>query len=340
MAVRQGGTLLLTEEPVIRSFAAVGSKMEQEGPLGSSFDLISQDSAFGQDSWEKAEAAMQKKALDLALQKASLSPGEVEVLFAGDLLNQCISSTYGLRDLNIPFLGVYGACSTMAESLTLAALVVEGGFASLAGAVTSSHFCSAERQFRFPLEYGSQRPPSAQWTATASGAVVVGWQGDGPRIRAVTPGRIRDLGITDVNNMGAAMAPAAADTIARFFQDTGAAPEDFDLVVTGDLAQVGSQLLLQLLQREGILLGGRHRDCGLLLYDRRRQQVDSGGSGCGCSASVLCASLLPQLQEGSLQNILFVATGALMSPTAVQQGESIPGIAHLLWLAAGTEGRK
>ena len=340
MALRKGSTLLLTQGPVIRSFAAVGSKMEGEGPLGPSFDLICEDSAFGQDSWEKAEASMQKKALDLAIQKGAFSPEEIDVLFAGDLLNQCISSTYGLRYLNIPFLGVYGACSTMAESLMMASLFVEGGFGELAGAVTSSHFCSAERQFRFPLEYGSQRPPSAQWTATASGAVVVGRQGTGPRVRAVTPGRIRDLGITDANNMGAAMAPAAADTISRFFTDTGYQPEDFDLVVTGDLAHVGSQLLLQLLERDGVRLEGRHRDCGLLLYDRKRQQVDSGGSGCGCSASVLCSSLLPRLLDGSLRNILFVATGALMSPTAVQQGESIPGIAHLLWLSAAPAGKE
>ena len=337
MALRKGSTLLLTQGPVIRSFAAVGSKMEGEGPLGPSFDLICEDSAFGQDSWEKAEASMQKKALDLAIQKGGFSPEEIDVLFAGDLLNQCISSTYGLRDLNIPFLGVYGACSTMAESLMMASLFVEGGFGELAGAVTSSHFCSAERQFRFPLEYGSQRPPSAQWTATASGAVVVGRQGTGPRVRAVTPGRIRDLGITDANNMGAAMAPAALDTLQAFFRDTGCAPGDFDRIITGDLGKLGSAILVDLAQREGLDLSANHSDCGLLLYDLERQDMHCGGSGCGCSASVFNGYLLRQLQAGQWRRILFAPTGALLSPTSSFQGESIPGICHAVVVSAEKE---
>ncbi|MEG0752519.1 MAG: stage V sporulation protein AD [Angelakisella sp.] len=333
MATRQGKyTLYLDKPPAILSWAAVGAKMEGQGPCGKDFDLISEDSYFGESSWEKAESKMQKEAVTRAIQKAGLVSGDIQLLFAGDLLNQCISSTYGLRDFAIPFLGLYGACSTMAESLLCASLFVEAGFAEHACAVTSSHFCSAERQFRFPLEYGSQRPPSAQWTATASGSVVVGTATGQPLVKAVTVGTIKDMGITDANNMGAAMAPAAAETIKQFFKDTGVLPEAFDMIVTGDLGMVGSSLLIDLLQKENLSIGDRHRDCGLLIYDREKQQVDAGGSGCGCSASVLCSRLLPAMFRGELKNILFIATGALMSPTALQQGESIPGIAHLLWI--------
>lgn len=334
MAERQGKHTLMLQKPVsVLSWAAIGSQMEGQGPLGKSFDLISEDSYLGEDSWEKAESKLQKEAVTRALGKAGLSTGDVQVLFAGDLLNQCISSVYGLRDFGIPFLGIYGACSTMAEGLLLSSLFVEGGFADKTCAVTSSHFCSAERQFRFPLEYGSQRPPSAQWTATASGSVVVGAAAPGkPSVKAVTIGCIKDMGITDANNMGAAMAPAAAETIKQFLNDTGKTPGAFDHIVTGDLGQVGSQLLLELLQKDGVDLSGVHADCGLLLYDRENQQVDAGGSGCGCSASVLCSHFLPELEKGSIKNMLFIATGALMSTTALQQGESIPGIAHLVWL--------
>lgn len=341
MAVRQGrNTLFMDKPPRLLSWAAVGAKLEGQGPCGRDFDLISDDSYFGESSWEKAESKMQKEAVSRAIQKAGLTPGDIDTLFAGDLLNQCIGSTYGLRDFAIPFLGLYGACSTMAESLLCAALFAEAGFVERACAVTSSHFCSAERQFRFPLEYGSQRPPSAQWTATASGSVVVGRGSGGgtvvpenaPVVKAVTIGTIKDMGITDANNMGAAMAPAAAETIRQFFTDTGLKPEAFDLIVTGDLGLVGSTLLIDLLQKDNLSLEGRHRDCGLLLYDREKQQVDAGGSGCGCSAAVLCSRLLPALERGELNNILFIATGALMSTTALQQGESIPSIAHLIWI--------
>lgn len=334
MAKRIGKhTLMLDNLPAVLSWAAVGSKMEGEGPLGSGFDLINPDAYFGEDSWEKAESKMQKEAVTRAIRKAGCAAADIQVMCAGDLLNQCIGSTYGLRDFGIPFLGLYGACSTMAESLLVSALLVEGGFAERVCAVTSSHFCSAERQFRFPLEYGSQRPPSAQWTATASGSAVVGQGQDKPTVRAVTIGTIKDMGITDANNMGAAMAPAAAETIQRFLKDTGKEPQEFDAIYTGDLGLVGSQLLLELLSKENITLEGKHHDCGLLLYDREHQQVDAGGSGCGCSASVLCSNLLPRLDRGELREILFVATGALMSTTALQQGESIPGIAHLVWLS-------
>ena len=284
--------------------------------------------------WEKAETLMQKKAIELALQKGGIQKEQIDFLFAGDLLNQCISSAYASRELQLPFFGLYGACSTMAESLCLAGMFVDTKLASRCLAVTSSHFCSAERQFRFPLEYGGQRTPTAQWTVTGPGACIVAGKDRPPYLRAATVGTVEDLGITDINNMGAAMAPAAAKTLCQFFNDTGAKPEDFDLILTGDLGFVGSRLFERLMQAQGCPIAGRHNDCGLMIYDRLRQDVHAGGSGCGCAASVLCSFILPQIACQRLKNVLFMATGALMSPTSVQQGESIPGIAHLLHLSA------
>lgn len=330
-------TFRLTNPPSALAYAAVGGKKEGEGPLARDFDLLCDDSSFGEQTWEKAESRLQKDAVNKALEKARLSSGDIDLIFAGDLLNQCVGSTYGLRDLEIPFLGLYGACSTMAESLAVASLFVDNGLAERAAAVTSSHFCSAERQFRFPLEYGGQRPPTAQWTATASGAVIVGAAAQAPFIREVSIGKITDLGITDANNMGVAMAPAAASTIETFLRDTGTGPEDYDLILTGDLGKVGKALLLDLLKRQGIDLSRNHDDCGLMLYDEE-QDVHAGGSGCGCSASVLCGYVLPRIASGVYKDVLFAATGALMSPTSVQQGESIPGIAHLVHLSHKREG--
>ena len=327
-------TTRLDSSPSLLSFASVVSKKEGEGPLAGYFDTVCDDTAFGEQTWEKAESRMQKDAVGRALEKAGLSAAEIDYILAGDLLNQCISSTYGLRDLGIPFFGLFGACSTMAESLCLSGMLVEGGLAQRAAAVTSSHFCSAERQFRFPLEYGGQRTPTSQWTVTGAGAAILGKKAMPPYLRAVCIGTIEDMGVKDMNNMGAAMAPAAAATLSRFFEDTCTGPDNYDLILTGDLGQVGSALLCELLAREGYQIGGKHNDCGLMIYDREKQDVHAGGSGCGCSASVLCAWALPRLREGSLQDLLFVATGALMSPTSVQQGESIPGIAHLVHLSA------
>ncbi len=335
MAIRKGSTLILETAPGVISYGAVGSKKESEGPLAEGFDQLFPDSTLGEETWEKAECRLQKEAVRIALEKGKIKSEEIHCLFAGDLLNQCTSSIYGLREVGAPFVGLFGACSTMAESLTMAALFLEGGFGEKTAVVTSSHFCTAERQFRFPLEYGGQRTPTSQWTVTGSGAVILGKGSSGPYVRGVTIGRMRDMGITDANNMGAAMAPAAADTLERFFTDTGMQPEQFDLIATGDLGKVGSDLLLEVLEKDGWSLAGRHNDCGLMIYDREKQQVEAGGSGCGCSASVLCAHILPALQRGELKEVLFVATGALMSTTAVQQGESIPGIAHLVWLTAG-----
>lgn len=331
MAKRIGKYTLRCETmPAILGFAAVVGKKEGEGPLGSYFDYIFEDTSLEEKSWEKAEARMQTEAVSRALDKAALAASEVNYIFAGDLLDQCISSTFGLRGLEIPFLGQYGACSTMAQTLAMAALFVEGGMAQSTVAVTSSHFCSAERQFRFPLEYGSIRTPTAQWTVTGSGSAVVGSGNQGPFISEITVGKIVDLGIKDANNMGAAMAPAAATTLTAFFHDTGTAPDDYDLIVTGDLGQIGSDLLYDLMKRENYDIAKKHNDCGLLIYDLESQNVNAGGSGCGCSGSVLCSYLLKKIQQGEYKDVLFMATGALMSPTSAQQGESIPGIAHLI----------
>ena len=334
MAIRIGAGTIRLEKPVaIAATAAVGSRMEKEGPLGAEFDRLVEDSSFGEKSWEKAETKMQTLAIELALQKGNTTAEQVDVMLGGDLLNQCIASAYAVREQGRPFLGLYGACSTMAESLTLASLLVESGAARKALAVTSSHFCSSERQFRFPLDYGGVRTPTAQHTATAAGAALVGMAGP-ITVREVCIGRVVDLGVTDMNNMGAAMAPAAWDTLRQYFTDTGTSPADYDKIITGDLAQVGSDLLVRLAAGEGCDLRPRYTDCGLMLYEREKQQVDAGASGCGCSAAVMCAHFLPAMQQGKYRNILFMATGALMSPTACQQGESIPGIAHLLHLTA------
>ena len=326
-------TIRFPNRPAILGYAAVGGKKEGDGPLGRCFDAIFEDVRLGLDTWEQAESALQKEALTRAIDKAGLTKSQLQVLFAGDLLNQNIASTFGLREMGIPLIGQFGACSTMGQTLALAALFADSGGAALCGAVTSSHFCTAERQFRFPLEYGGQRPPTSQWTATAAGACVVG-HGDGVAVDSVCFGRVQDLGITDTNNMGAAMAPAAADTIARYLQDTGTTPKDYDLIATGDLGQVGSDLCRQLLEEKGVTIGGNYTDCGLLLFDRGRQDVHAGGSGCGCSASVLCAHLLPMMERGELKRVLFCPTGALMSPTSSQQGESIPGICHAVHLVS------
>ena len=328
-------TVTLSSRPTILGYAAVVGKREGEGPLARYFDMIFEDTTLGEKTWEKAESALQREAFTRAMNKAGMSPSQLHYLFAGDLLNQSIASTFGMREYGVPMLGQFGACSTMAQTLALSAIFVDSGAADLCCAVTSSHFCSAERQFRFPLEYGGQRPQTSQWTATAAGAAVVGMGGNGVRVAAATIGRITDLGITDANNMGAAMAPAAADTLAAFFQDTGTKPDDYDLIITGDLAAVDSDLLRQLSERKGYPLGANYTDCGLLIYDRNKQDVHAGGSGCGCSAAVLCSYLLRKMEQGELKSVLFLGTGALMSPTSSQQGESIPGIAHLVHLVAG-----
>ena len=327
-------TVALTHPPSVLSFANIGGKFEGAGPLGAYFDEVGQDAFFGEKTWEKAESAMQKRVLQRALARAELKPEDLDYVLAGDLLNQCIGSSFGLREFGIPFYGLYGACSTMGESLALASMLIDGGFARRAAAVTSSHFCTAERQYRMPVPYGSQRPPTAQWTATAAGCTILDRSGPGPYITHVTCGRIVDMGITDANNMGAAMAPAAYDTLSAFFHDTGEAPDDFDLILTGDLGALGHAIVLDLFSQRGVELGTRYQDCGLLLYDRQAQDMHAGASGCGCAASVLNGYLLTQMRQGRWRRILFAPTGALLSPTSSFQGESIPSVCHAVCLTA------
>ncbi len=331
MAKRIGDTLFLTKPPVIASFAAVGGKKEGEGPLAACFDELVEDNSLGEESWEKAESALQHRAVTVCLRKAGLKREDVNLLLAGDLQAQCTASNYTMRSLGLPYLGIYGACSTMAETLGIGALLCSAGMADNALALTSSHFCAAERQFRTPLDYGAIRTPSAQWTATAAGCLLLHPAGNGVPVRAVTFGRVQDFDVTDINNMGAAMAPAAAATLLRFFKDASATPRDYDTIYTGDLGAVGSSLLHELLAREGVSIP-HHQDCGCMLYDAETQKVNAGGSGAGCSASVLAGYILPKLQAGAHRRVLFVATGALMSQTTYLQGESIPGIAHLIAL--------
>lgn len=314
--------------PSVASYAAVVGKKEGEGPLADGFDEVHEDTKFGQSSWEQAESRMQQLALARALDKYGGRKENLDVIFAGDLLNQCIGSGFSLRASGIPFYGLYGACSTMAEGLSLAAMAVDGGYARQAAAMTSSHFASAERQYRLPLVYGGQRTPTAQWTVTGAGCVILAQDGAGPYLTAATTGAIADRGITDANNMGAAMAPAAYDTIRAHFDDLGLTPEDYDLIVTGDLGAVGRDIVYDLFQKDGVRLGDRYDDCGIMIFDADTQDVHAGGSGCGCSASVLCGHLLPRMARGELESILFCGTGALLSTTSTQQGASIPGICH------------
>lgn len=340
MANRLGRyTLDLLSRPAVTGYASVVGKKEGEGPLGNKFDYIYDDSYAGERSWEKAESFMHGDAVSRAISKAGITPAQADVIFAGDLLAQCTGTTFGIRNLDIPFSGLYGACSTMALSLATAALWVESGLASTAVASTSSHFCSAEKQFRMPLEYGGQRPPTAQWTATAAGAAVVSHAQNKPTVEKVIIGRIQDFGIKDSNNMGAAMAPAACRTIADFLRDTGTSPNDYDMILTGDLGAIGSELLLELMQtQENIDISAVHNDCGLMIYDLEQQtDVCSGGSGCGCSGAVLCSDILSRLESGELRKVFFVGTGALMSTVSALQSESIPGIAHGVLLTGVTQ---
>ena len=324
-------TVALQAPPSVIGSAAVVGKKEGEGPLAATFDHISQDDSFGERSWEKAESAMQKLALAAALSKAGLSVSGLDYLLAGDLLNQCIGSGFAVRGQDVPFFGLYGACSTMAESLSLASMLLDGGYGTKIAAMTSSHFCSAERQYRSPLEYGGQRTPTAQWTVTGSGCVILADQGPGPYITHVTTGKVVDKGIKDAANMGAAMAPAAYSTLSAHFQDTGRKPSDYDLIVTGDLGQLGRDIVADWFHRDGMDLKN-FNDCGTLIYDLEGQDVHCGGSGCGCSAVVLAGMLLNGMAGGRWKRILFCGTGALLSPTSSQQGESIPAICHAVAL--------
>ena len=323
------------ETPVyIPNWASVAGKKEAEGPLGHGFDIRSMDTKFGEKTWEQAEKKMQQLALTKLLSKAKLNTKDVDLVFSGDLLNQCIGSSFTLRGTGIPHLGLYGACSTMAQSLLLSTMAVGGGYADRVVAMTSSHFASSERQYRFPLGYGGQRTPTAQWTVTGSGAALVTSERSTISIESATVGTVTDLGVTDANNMGAAMAPAAFETIRTHLEDTGTSPKDYDLIVTGDLGTIGVEALMQLCREAGLCIGGKLTDCGNLIFDPIKQDVHAGGSGCGCSAIVLCSELLGKLQSGKLK-ILFCGTGALLSPTSTQQSLPIPGVCHAVCITSG-----
>lgn len=321
-------TVVLEKAPVIIAHAAVVGAKEAEGPLSGDFDMIVSDDKMGMPSWDLAEGAFQSTAAEIVLKKAGLENSDMDYVFSGDLQNQCVATHYGLRDTNIPFYGLYGACSTMIEGLSIGAMMVAAGYAEHALCLTSSHFCSAEKQYRNPLEYGGQRTPTAQWTVTGSGAAVLAAVGEGPVITHVTTGRIVDRGVTDISNMGAAMAPAAIDTIAAHFKDTGRDAADYDLVLTGDLGTIGSEILCDLIKDEGYNIDSVHDDCGKLIYDIEAQDVHAGASGCGCCATVLCGHILKEMKNGRYKRILVAATGALMNPLTVEQGESIPAISH------------
>ena len=325
----------LETPPVITAWASIAGKKESEGPIANTFDVIEKDAYFGQKTWEQGEKRMQQIALETLANKAKIQKNDFGLVFSGDLLNQCIGSSFTLRNMNVPHLGLYGACSTMAESLLMASMAVGGGFSDQVVAMTSSHFASSERQYRFPLGYGGQRTPTAQWTVTGSGAALICKNGKGPKITACTIGTVTDLGIKDANNMGAAMAPAALATIRAHFDDLKTSADDFDLIVTGDLGQLGKEILLTLARKEGLNLGGKLADCGTLVFDTLKQDVHSGGSGCGCSAITLCGYLLNKLNTGKLKRILFCGTGALLSPTSTQQGLPIPGVCHAVSIAGG-----
>lgn len=333
MARRVGNqTILLEKDIAIKGCAGVVGKKEGEGPLSKYFDMIFEDEYLGQETFEAAESLLVKNAVTLGVKDAGLGMADIQLVVIGDLLDQSMASTYGIKDFGLPHIGLFGACSTCGLSLGLGSLLVESGVANNLVAATSSHFCTAERQFRFPLEYGSKRTPNSQRTVTGAGAAVLS-QGNGKvKIKSVTFGKVKDYDVTDANNMGAAMAPAAADTIKAYLDDTGAKPDDFDLILTGDLGKIGKKLLIELLQKENIDISAVHDDCGLMIFDVDSKDFAAGGSGCGCSASVLYTYIMDKFEKGELKRILFIATGALLSPTSSNQGLSIPSIAHLVEL--------
>ncbi|MGG1314538.1 MULTISPECIES: stage V sporulation protein AD [Cohnella] len=322
-------------KPVIAGTATVVGPFEGRGPLANDFDIVHGDSLVGQDSWEQAEQTYLEEAAKLAIRNAGLTNDQVQFYVGGDLMNQITSSSYTARTLTIPYLGVFGACSTSMESLAVASYLVSTGGAKYALAATCSHNSSSEKQFRYPTEYGSQKPPTAQYTVTGAGAAVVAEAGAGPVVAAATIGRIVDMGIKDPFNMGAAMAPAAVDTITAHFRDLGVGPDHYDLIVTGDLAKVGYEIACDLFEKHRIPMHKtRFRDCGMMIYDYGKQMVQAGGSGCACSAVVTYGHILKKLRKQELRRVLVVATGALLSPLAVQQGESIPCIAHAVAIEA------
>lgn len=338
--MQKGKASLLFEHPAyISAMASIAGKKEGEGPLGQEIDVIEQDPMFGVPNWEQAESAMQKQTADLVLEKGGIHRRDIRYLFAGDLLGQLIATSFGTVDLEIPLFGLYGACSTMGEALSLGSMCIDAGHADHVLALASSHYATAEKQFRFPLGYGSQRPQCATWTVTGCGAVVLSAKGTGKqvRVRGITTGKMVDLGAKDSMNMGAAMAPAAWDTIMQNFEDFGVDESWYDQIITGDLGEVGRKILLDFMKNQGHDLSEKHLDCGLMIFDNEKQDTHSGGSGCGCAAVTLCAHLLPKLLDGTWRRILFVPTGALLSTVSYNEGQSIPCIAHAVILECGGE---
>lgn len=320
-------TVVFTNPPVINAMASIVGPKEGQGPLGKTFDKVIDDNLYGEKSWEKAERKLLKEAVEMAIKKANLTAKDMDYLLAGDLLNQLISANFAARDLGIPLIGLYGACSTMFEGMALGAMLVDGGYANHVAFGASSHHDTAERQYRFPTELGVQRPLSAQWTVTGAGAAVLGNTGAGPVVTHATIGKVIDLGIKDAGDMGSAMAPAAADTICQHFKDTGRTPEDYDLIITGDLASIGKALTQQLVSQNGYDISKIYTDCGILIFDPA-QDTHAGGSGCACSATVFSSYIMDEIKAGKFKRVLALGTGALLSPTSILQGESIPCIAH------------
>lgn len=324
-----GNQSYILSKPVnITSTASIVGPKEKEGPLHQFFDQCLEDEFWGEKSWESAESKIVKETVNMVISKSGIPSREIDFCLAGDLLNQCIASSFGLRETNIPFIGLFGACSTFVESMIIGSTLIDGDFANNVVCCASSHFCSAEKQFRFPLELGNQRPPSSQWTVTGAGSVILSKSGNGPFITAFTPGKIVDMGIKDANNMGAAMAGAAEDTLITHFKDTGRNPSYYDAIFTGDLGHIGKDILIDLASSKGYNIKSNYNDCGVLMFDKQKQDTHSGGSGCGCIASVFSGYVYKMLQEKQYKKVLMIATGALMNSTSTQQGESIPGIAH------------
>ncbi len=321
--------ILANPVAIVNTACIVGPK-EKEGPMHMYFDQCLEDEFWGEKTWEKAESKFIKETVNTAINKSGIAMQDIDFCFAGDLLNQCISSSFGLRECNVPFFGIFGACSTFVESMILGSIAIDGDFATNVVCAASSHFCSAEKQFRFPLELGNQRPPSSQWTVTGAGSAVLSKNGNGPYVTAITPGKIIDREIKDANNMGAAMAPAALDTLVTHFQDTGRKPSYYDAIFTGDLGYIGKEILTELSLSKGYNIKSNYNDCGVLIFDKEKQDTHSGGSGCGCIASIFSGYVYKQLLEKKYNKVLLIATGALTNATSSQQGESIPGIAHAI----------
>ena len=322
-------TIKFDNHPTILDCASIVGPKEAQGPLAEYFDQTLEDEFWGEKTWEKAESKIIKETVNTVISKSGVPSDQIDLMIAGDLLNQCISSSFGLREANIPFLGVFGACSTFVESMCIGSICVES-FAKNVLCATSSHFCSAEKQFRFPLELGNQRTPTAQWTVTGSGAAIITQSGMGPYITHITPGKIIDMGIKDANNMGAAMAPAFCETLITHFLDTGRSPNYYDAIISGDLGHVGKEIAIDIAKARGYNIKPNYNDCGVLIFDKEKQDTHSGGSGCGCCGSEFSGYFFKQLKAKKLKKVLLIATGALMNSTSSQQGESIPGIAHAI----------